>query len=456
MDIPSHQDWIKQTSAMGWRGKELEALDHRVLRYGQAVSDYGREWEANEIRIAFDAWKAKIGKDWKSSSRNKSRAFNKLDLALCQMGCDAAKAVGCDTAMAANLRQGTLYFLANCQSSLLPGDMGAFVNDQIDAGSDVHDLVQTARSQGVRSTAVQGSSALVGAKGEEASKGFLKSLYDSLKDYLTNLSGSAGEFAAQAVRAIVAYLPELLKKILGAVLQNLGNVVDIVKNLAKAGKAAIATFSTRNLEDVILSGHPRNVIHAVRDQIKDNGMDGVKDAVKGALLTGIGVANPIAGTICSAIASVYKFVTDLYTRYKDRLKLAALIQAAKAQLESRLYEDAYRFNKWFLEAIKDLPVLSSYCLCMPLTGSYFGFLTLIGTDGSAMSYSQLERNYAQFNDVKKWARKLVIEDKIRLESSNRLVAHSLACARQDTESQTSGGLKARLMKTVFGVVGAAA
>lgn len=34
-----------------------------------------------------------------------------------------------------------------------------------------------------------------------------------------------------------------------------------------------------------------------------------------------------------------------------------------------------------------------------MTGGYYGFLTLIGTDGSAMSYSQLERNYAEFNDV---------------------------------------------------------
>jgi len=456
MTIPSHQDWMKATSAFGWRGKELEALDQHVLRYGQAVSDYGIEWEANEIRIAFEAWKTKIGKDWKASPRNKSRAFNKLDFSLAMMGCDAAKAVGSDTVMAANLRQGTLYFLANCSANLIPGDMSAFVNDNIEAGSDVHDLVVTTQSQGGRGTASAAGSGVLGAKGEDASKGFLKSLYDSIKDYLASLSGDAGELAGQAVRAIVAYLPELLKKILGAVLQNLGNVVDIVRNLAKAGKAAIATFNTRNLEDVILSGHPRNVIHAVRDQIKDYGLNGVKVAVKSALLAGIGVANPIAGAVCNAIASVYKFVTDLYTRYKDRLKLNALILAANGHLLSRLYDDAARFNAWFLEAIKDMPVLSSYCLCMPMTGGYYGFLTVIGTDGSAMSYQQLERNYAQFNDVKQWAHKLVAKDSIRLESSNSLVAHSLACARKDTQTETSRGIKSRIMKTVYGTVQAVA
>jgi hypothetical protein len=450
--ILNHRHWLEQSSVFGQRrSKELREIDQHILRYGQAVSDYGREWEANELRIAFDTWKKAEGPGWKKSSRNKTHAMSRLHDALLQLAPASSQPTGYDTEVAYNLRYGTLYFLAHLKSDLVPSDWGSFFNDNVDAGSDVHDLIQTTRKQGVMGTVAATGA---GKSTEEASKGFLKSLLDALKDYLGSLAGTAGEYAARAAQFVIANLPDLLKTVLGAVLKNLTSAVEIAGNLVKATRAALATFQSRNLEDAILSGHPRNVIHGVREQIKDDGKGALKDAAKSALLTGISTLNPIAGTVCAAVASVYKFVTDLYSRYKDRLKLSALIDDAKKKLGASwlVSRPPEEFNAWFLDAIKDMPLLSSYLMCLPMTGSYYGFLTLVTTDGSEMAYGALERNYGMFNDVKVWARKFVQADKIKLRGDNELVNHSLASARGESASEFRGALAARMKKTTFALV----
>jgi hypothetical protein len=451
VSLITHAVWMKKTSAsvFGVRSKELEAIDRRLLRFERATSAYGKEWEANEVRIALDNY-AKKNPKWKDSDRNKSGAFTDLDFSLRLMGLAQPLAATEDSELAIHLRMGALFFLSKCKSDLVPADWGSFINDSVDASSDVHGLVVTGRKQGsVSATKDAVAQAFKGAKGENASDGFLKSLVDSIRTYLATIAGPVNEALKSAITAIGNMLPELLKTILGAMLQNLGAAVDIIGNLAKAGRAAAATFSSRHLEEGVMSGHPRTVINAVREQIKDYGYDAVKDAVKTALITGINVANPIAGSVVAAIAAVYKFVTELYARIKDRVKLTGLIVDAKIQLRAGLHRKASNFNTWFLKAIADLPALSSYCLCMPMTGSYYGFLTLVSTDGSPMNYDRLERNYGEFNDVKVWARKFIQADKIKLQSDDKLVKHSLAVARGETGSELKGGLGTRLTKSLY-------
>lgn len=455
--ILNYQHWLEQSSVFGHRrSKELLEVDKHIQRHGQAVSDYGREWELNELRIAFEAWKKAEGPDWKKSVRNKTHAMSRLEDALLRQAPARKRSAGHDTELAYNLRYGTLYFLAHVNVGGVPSDWGSFFNDSVDVGSDVHDLIETTRQQGPMGTFV-GTAANVAAlkKGEDAGQGFLKSLLAALKTYLTDLAGeTAREYARLAAQFIIDHLPELLKTVLGAVLKNLTSAVEIAGNLAKATRAAVAAVKSRNLESAILSGHPRNVINGVRDQIKGDALGALWDATKAALMTGISTANPVAGTVCAAVASVYKFVTDLYSRYKDRLKWNALIDDAKRKLStswlvSRAPEE---FNTWFLEAIKDLPLLSSYMMCMPITGSYYGFLTLVSTDGTEMSYGELERNYGLFNDVKVWARKFVSADKIKLHGDNPLIQQSLASARGKTTSEFRGALASRAKKTAFAMV----
>jgi hypothetical protein len=455
----SHAKWRKETSAglLGIRSKELEAIDRHLLRFERATSAYGKEWEANEVRIAFDNY-VKNHPDWKTSDRNKTKALEKLDADLAFLGLARPLPVNQDAGIATNLRQGTLYFVAHLKSDLVPADWGTFLNDSLDQASDLHDAVRTAQSKGgVKNTAsALAGSVKAGAKGDNAADGFLKSLIGALREYLRDLAGSVNDVLQNALQAIAHALPELVSKLLGAVVQNLGAAVEIAKNLVKAGKAAVATFSSRHLEEGVLSGHPRTVVAAVRDQIKDSGLDGLSDAVKTALVTGIGALNPIAGTVVAAIAAVYKFIAEIWQRIKARAKLAALIVKAREHYATRLYADAAGFSKWFLEAIKDLPLLSCYCMRMPMTGSYYGFLTMVATDGSQLRYDQLERNYGEFNDVRTWAEKFIKHGTINLTSDDGLVAHSLKVAKGETRSELKKTLASRVKKITFTMVEQAA
>jgi hypothetical protein len=450
VSLIKHSEWMRKTNAgvLAVRGKELEAIDKRLLRFERATTDYGKEWEGNELRIEFDIYARKYP-NWKDSDRNKSGAFTDLDFSLKLMGLDAPLPAGQDSLMAVNLRQGVLYFLSHLKTDIAPSDWGAFINDAIDGSSDVHDLVQTGKAQGgLRATA----GATAQTSGPQGADGFLKSVIASLQDYLKDIAGPVNGLMLEAVRAIANALPELVKQVLGALLQNLGAALDIAGNLVKAGRAAVATFSSRHLEEGVMSGHPRIVVTSVRDQIKDSGWDAVKDAVKTALVTGINVANPIAGTVVSAIAAIYKFVTDLYSRIKDRVKLRGLITDSKTKLTEGLHLEADQFNTWFKSAISDLPILSCYCMCMPMTGGYYGFLTLVTADNTQMSCATLERNYGEFNDVKVWARKFVKSDKITLKSDDNIVKHSIKVARGEQDSEFKGGLAARVKKTAISMV----
>lgn len=451
--LMSYTDWMKKTSiTLGMRSKELESVDKHLQRFHHATTDYGKEWEANEVRIALDLYFKKNPK-WQDSDRNKSGAFTKMDQDLRLMGLDAPQPAGQDGATATNLRLGVLYFLSNLKADVVPADWSTFINDTLDASSDVHDALRTGQQQGgVRSTLGTAASGLRGAGSDDASDGFLKSLIANLQDYLAQIAAPVIDLARGALNAIANLLPEIVKTMLGAVLQNLGAAIEITKNLVQAGRAAAGVFTSRHLEDGVMSGHPRIVVGAVREQIKDSGWDGVKGVVKTALLTGASAANPVLGAVASAVASVYKFITDLWSRIKDRMRLGALIEDAAAKRQAALHENAPAFNLWFKKVIKDLPVLSCYCMCMPLTGSYYGFLTLVSTDNTQMSYETLERNYGEFNDVKIWARKFIKDCKITLHSDNKLVQHSIDQALGKGESELRKGLAERVQKTAISMV----
>jgi hypothetical protein len=469
MLIPKYEAWLKQTSVTIWRrDRDLQEVDKRILAYQNAKSQYGQDWETKELSVAFKAWK-KNNPDWRNSKRNENFALSKLQTALTMFEFDHPPAwpVKEDSASATNLRHGTLYFLSQCKPLKVPTDWDSWFNDAVGAASDVHDLVETAKRAHDEGTgAADFVSSAHGEAGRDGATGFLKSLYEQLKDYLgglVNLSG-ASAWCTQAGQFILDHLPELLKTVLGAVAKNFSAAVDVIKGLAQATRAALAVFSSRNLEEGIISGHPRNIIGSVRDQIKAGGWDGIKSAVKASVLAAIGTLNPIAGVVCSAVASVYGFVTDMYGRIKDRFKLNAIFADAKEKLSHNLHKDPQNFNDWFLKAISDLPVLSSYVLSMPMTGGYYGFLTLVGTNGTEISYRHLEANYAEFNDVKKWAKGFVQGDKIKLESEDPIVKLSLKVARDEVvmretddrqieeASSLSALIKGRLVTTAKGMV----
>ncbi len=455
--IPRLDQWKKLTSLgpLKVRSRKLRRVDCRINAYHKAISDYGKDWEAREIRIALNQWK-KSKPDWNAEGgRNKNHAITQLESAVtARIGPPAARYS--DGEVARNLRYGVLHFLSHAKTDALPSHPAGLLNTLADAYSDFDDLRKTDVPTGWSFD--KSSDQFLG--GKEGGSGFLSKLHDTLKDMLWGLVEAAGgaELAKQAAQFVVNALPDVILKVLGGVLSQLGAVKDFVSGLSAAAKAAIKVWKTRNLEEGIISGHPRMVVNSVRDQIKAAGYDGVKEAVKAALVGGLGIAGAgVAGTIVSALMTLYSVVTGMFGHLKEVYKLNKVFTEAKRKLTAKLYEQAEGFNEWFKGVIKDLPIISSYCMTMPMTGSYYGFLTLVTTDGTELRYKELERNYALFNSIKAEAKGFIDDHGIKLSSSDPIVSLSLKAARESgLADNAKASLIDRLKSTVVSVVESAA
>jgi hypothetical protein len=451
----TYQEWIKGTSAgmFSPRSSELKAIDQAFDKYEKAVTPYGKQWEAYETRIALEKWKKAKGPDWKKSERNRTGLVEQLDRELPPVNAIGNGYGPGPSDPAENLRKGALFFLSRCTTLKEPNDLAEFFNDGTDASSDVQGLVDTGGASGWR---VHGSEFY---DKDNKKNGFLESLSEKLIEYITELAvlAKVDEFAGDAARWVVKQLPELLVQIFAGILSKLTAVVEVGKGIAQAISAARGAWRTRLIEEGVMSGHPQIVVHSVREQIKDYGYDGLKSAAKAGFLAGVAAipgAGTVLGVIANAIASVVSFVTKAFDHFRGIRRLNRLFATARTKLEAGLHRYPEQFHEWFLETIAKLPIVSCYCMTMPLTGSYYGFLTLVGTDGTEMSYKQLERNYAQFGDVKSWASKFVKGFSIQLRSADPIVAHSLGVARgkQEDFATVEKGLVARAAKVAIGVV----
>jgi hypothetical protein len=459
MIIPTHQAWLKQTNAGTFkpRSSELKAIDALIDAYHKANSPYGKEWNATELRIALDKWKKKKGADWQTDDRNKHGMIASLDAQLPAPKISSGSAEG-NTAK--ELRQAVLYFLANASTSPVPSNMMDFLQDGTDTSSDLQSAIQTGISGGGR----MDKSAFY----DKANKGgsFASDLVDKMIGYVKDLAGyfataakalGIADVAQQAAEFVIRGLPDLLVQVLGGLLSKVTTVVAVIKGLAQAGTAAVAIWRSRDCSKGILSGGPREIVDSVRQQIKEDGYKGVKDTLKAAVLAGLSAipgAGDVVGAIASAIASVYAFVTKVFDHFREMGHLKKVIKEAKANLAGKLYDEAPNFQIWFKKTIAFLPIVSSYCMCLPLTGSYYGFLTLVSADGSQLSYKELERNYGMFSDVKKWAKKFVEEHSVKLFSANKVVQHSISSARGEKGvwDTMSGGAVDRSGKIAMGMI----
>ena len=78
MSVPSYASWMKYTAlgAFKPRSSELKAIDVLLLEHEKAKSDYGKTWNANELRIALEKWKrlpAPIGRRASATRARSSR-----------------------------------------------------------------------------------------------------------------------------------------------------------------------------------------------------------------------------------------------------------------------------------------------------------------------------------------------------------------------------------------------
>merc|ERR1719384_1741455 len=98
-------------------------------------------------------------------------------------------------------------------------------------------------------------------------------------------------------------------------------------------------------------------------------------------------------------------------------------------MKANLYTDAAMFQKWFVGVIDTMPIISSYCLAMPMTGSYLSFLSAVSEKGEPLKDEELKKNKDLFETVKNNAMTFIQQHSVKLSSSDPMVQHSLRVAQ---------------------------
>lgn len=445
----SHADWLRRTAVrIGMRSKELQDIDRLLLDYGRISTSWrqGQEWKGKFLREKFDAYTLKNPK-WQTSDRNANRAMSELDEQMDRCGYTQAER---DPAGALAMRYYTLRFLAHVEVDA-PLNLAEIINSLIDGSSDLNDAAKTIVAEG------RGLAAAAGG-GADASKGLLSTLVSSLGDLLKELCAKMGEFGVMLLRAISTRLADIVLKVFGAALAQLGAVIDLGKNLAAAVKAAAQVYHSRHLVAATIPGQPRTIVKAVRDQVIGEGKDAMYGAIWTAINIGLNATMPIAGCIMKALVSVYKFIADIVSKNRAIKAIRDVIAGAKVKYDNKAIENGREFRNWFTQVVSQSPLIASYLMCNPYTGSFYGFLAMVASDGSELGFETLQRNLGEFDDTKQAAHRFILASSFQLKSDEKDVGHALrlAVGPPVPESAVAAGIWSRIKGTAIGAAEAMA
>ncbi len=394
---------------------------------------YKEKWYLTEIIIALGDWKKIKGNNWKSSSRNAKGAITKLDETLNRALPHSSQSLIAppDESFAANARTGILYFLSRSTTFGMPLDPVKLLSDAAFVGADVQHLVtigKASTADKIASGLTSGSTSSSSFANEVNNIGFLNEVYNAVVGWLKEkMKGDLVSGIASEIAQLMGKIPQMIGMIFSGVLSELSNVVGIGRNLVSA-ISAYSTYRNRDeLEEGVVSGHPKIIIESVYEQIKESIKNSGSEILLSGLKIGVNIASAGAGVILNALASFIMFISNIYQRIKSTAMLREVL--AQARIKDAKWSDADEFQKWFLGAIKKLPIISCYCLTMPMTGSYYGFLAATATNNSSFSFNQLERNNHIFNDVKKRAFSYIGDSDLKISSTDSMVALSLKIAQ---------------------------
>jgi hypothetical protein len=234
--------------------------------------------------------------------------------------------------------------------------------------------------------------------------------------------------ATAAFEWLIKQLPDLVSTFMAKVLKSVVKIVDVVtigKNLMKAAHAAWDTSKTSKLETGIKKGTPLSVIQSVRDQIKTFGLYAFSSAVQDALVFGLKAGAPGAGEVLDWVKKIFECLLSIFIHFHDMWKLDKVIVEARTKYQAKLYTNARAFQAWYLEVIGDMPIISSYCLAMPMTGSYNNFLSVVSGDSNQLSDADLKTNYDLFQKVQANAKDFVKKHSVKLRSKDATVMQSI-------------------------------
>merc|ERR1712151_1374834 len=136
---------------------------------------------------------------------------------------------------------------------------------------------------------------------------------------------------------------------------------------------------------------------------------------------GMNVLLPGVGKLVGTIKSFLGYIAELFYHYKDTTKIRAIIADSKDKYQDatngkkgNYIQDGSKFYEWYKGVVEDMPIVSSYALANPLTGSYLGFLSLLSKQGKTVTDKQLQENLKYFDTLKDTARTFIQRHSVKL------------------------------------------
>jgi len=257
---------------------------------------------------------------------------------------------------------------------------------------------------------------------------------------IPTLGALAKEALVQVGQWLCNEIPRIIKTFLGAILSELDPFKDfknIATNLKKAAEKGYTAYRSGDLSKLLRSGEAAQVVEAVVVQIKTSALTHVAQGLDKGFTSLLKMAPPL-GQVYGAMKKAFNYIAKIYFHFRNIYKMERIVLDAQTQYEKAmkdkrggLFRDANKFQKWFKDVIDDMPIVASYVMGNPLTGSFTGFLSASSKGGQALTDFILADNLKRLDDVKEYARQFIQESETKIEAkskNNKLIVMSLQIA----------------------------
>jgi hypothetical protein len=330
-----------------------------------------------------------------------------------------------------NAREGVLYFLSTC--SVTDTAYNTFTEGTA--------LAKEAMSTGkeIAKTVKEGSGA------------FKKQIEDGVGGYLTDMAAEyvpsfGKELVAPALDATKGFINAILPNFIDSVTPYLGDAKQVGSGIYKAGTNFWNNVQLKRADYLarLNQGHPTLIAQAIYDQIFTEGLKGLLDLAYGSAKI---IANAVTSGAAAAVTKVIDLVAGIlvaiyrfFKRFIDRLQLQKVFASAGELRKSGLARHPGAFNQIFAGWIKDLPILSCYCMNMKITGGYMGFLSYSAAGGGVISQSDFDAGIKVMQRLKNNSAKFIREYEIELYSRDPVVTALMKKAEtEDIDDDIASG-----------------
>jgi hypothetical protein len=325
---------------------------------------------------------------------------------------------------AVNFRKGILFYFGHCDISVSKTGVAKDVAGVAYEGYSVNSAIESAKSATPQAVTL---AAKVG---------------DALQTLQADSPAWLVSAAKDAAKEIQSQIPSVVSGMLSTIGQlNVpvaGDLVQFGTNFVSAVKKTCIYWNTRGLDTALRSGEPQVIVGALRKEIgKDaaaafaNAMYNAAKAVAQVVTAGTAA---VVTKVAEAIAGFIRYLWDLYKRIRDRFALKKFFADCKSKFAANdsVIFDTGEFKLWFSNWVGELPIIACHCICSPITGSYFGFLSTLADSAT------LKTAYGKFVSLKEPAVDYAKSYSCEFSSTDPMVKMSLTVIQKGGVDMTNG------------------